>query len=197
MQKRPSSSGRGLPGEGLRVEPARAWQGGTGSAPSTAAELPRGRPSSAKLGGWARPDAQPIAAVWTPAAAPSAHDQTRLRKASGGYEGPKRRPARDGGSSNGRCEQAGLPAGARENRSGRPMAARPVNRKLHATAVMRFFVVVYQNGQTDTHKSHSGRGGVMRGRSSGKTAPPRYPCFTRESGGAKVFWRHRTLGSPP
>ena len=41
------------------------------SAPSTAAELPRGQPSSAELGGWVRPDAQPIAAVWTPAAAPS------------------------------------------------------------------------------------------------------------------------------
>ena len=30
----------------------------------------------------------------------------------------------------------------------------------------------------------------MRGRSSGKTAPPRYPCFTRESGGAiNVYMR--------
>ena len=29
----------------------------------------------------------------------------------------------------------------------------------------------------------------MRGRSSGKTAPPRYPCFTRVSGGAKIWAR--------
>ena len=27
----------------------------------------------------------------------------------------------------------------------------------------------------------------MRGRSSGKTAPPRYPCFTRVSGGAIII----------
>ena len=51
----------------------------------------------------------------------------------------------------------------------------------HRTINMLLFLKLF----SDTHVGRTeGGGGVMRGRSSGKTAPPRYPRFTRVSGGA-------------
>ena len=64
--------------------------------------------------------------------------------------------------------------------------------------LLLFLLLFYQNRHARTHKSHCGRGVVMRSRSSGKTTPPRYPRFTRARAGLTTMSQHLDLlFSPP